>query len=119
MKTAALLVAAVMVACTAFPPAADRLVGAWRYADRAKECHYIFRKDGNFRGEVRLQGKVISRFTGRWWVEGDILFYRYLSDAMHRIPIGATDRDKLLAVEEGKFTIMAGDGSHRTYVRVR
>ena len=64
-------------------------------------------------------GKTISKFTGRWSVEGDTLLYTYISDALDKIPAGATDRDKLLSVQREFFIIQAADGSKRKYLRVR
>lgn len=62
---------------------------------------------------------MIMKFTGRWSVVGDTLFYTYLSDAFHRIPVGAKDRDKLLSVQPEFFIIQAADGKRRKYSRIR
>jgi hypothetical protein len=94
------------------------LVGEWRYADSIQGCHYVFNRDGSFKGEVVYRGKLISKFTGRWSVAGGALLYTYVSDALHRIPAGATDRDKLLEVNRESFIIEAADGSKRKYLRV-
>ncbi|MEY2490682.1 MAG: hypothetical protein QOC70_2624 [Verrucomicrobiota bacterium] len=95
------------------------LVGEWRYADRTQGCHYVFNRHGGFSGDVVYHGKLISKFAGRWSVDGDILLYTYISDALDRIPAGATDRDKLLAVDKDFFVIEAADGSKRKYLRIR
>ena len=97
----------------------SRLVGEWRYTDKIQGCHYIFNRNGTFQGDVVYHGKMISRFTGRWSVDGDTLLYAYISDALDRIPAGATDRDKLLSVRREFFIIQAADGSERKYLRVR
>jgi hypothetical protein len=94
------------------------LVGEWRYADKIKGCHYVFNRNGTFSGDVVYHGKTISKFTGRWSVDGDTLLYTYVSDALDRIPAGATDRDKLLSVHRGFFIIEAANGSKRKYLRV-
>ena len=62
--------------------------------------------------------KLISKFTGRWSVDGNNLLYTYTSDALDKIPAGTTDRDKLLSVHEEFFVIEAADGSRRKYLRV-
>lgn len=108
-----------IAACTTLNrPAADRqLVGDWRYADRVQSCHYSFKSDGSFTGEVRMRSKLVSKFTGRWSVKGKTLFYRYVSDALGRIPAGATDQDELLEVNGDSFVIRAANGDRRRYVR--
>jgi hypothetical protein len=97
----------------------SRLVGEWRYADKIQGCHYVFNRNGTFHGDVVYHGKTISKFTGRWSVDGNTLLYAYISDALDRIPAGATDRDKLLSVHREFFIIEAADGSERKYLRVR
>lgn len=99
--------------------AARRLTGEWRYADATQSCQYVFTADGTFHGTVSLSGKKVSQFTGRWKVEGDRLMYLYTGDTLGRIPPGATDEDKLVTVTADHFEIEAGDGSRRTYNRVR
>jgi len=108
-----------LVSCTTFKSDGQRqIVGEWRYTDRVKSCRYVFERDGSFRGEVIYHGKLWSKFTGRWFVQGDSLMYRYMSDSLNHIPAGTTDRDKLLVVQGDAFTIEAADGSRRTYKRV-
>lgn len=99
--------------------AARRLTGEWRYADATQSCQYVFTADGTFRGSVVLAGKKVSQFTGRWRVDGDRLMYLYTGDALGRIPAGATDADKLLAVASDHFEIQAADGTRRTYRRIQ
>jgi len=95
------------------------LVGDWRYRDKTQTCHYLFRSDGSFSGEVTVRGKLVSKFTGKWSVQGDRLLYVYASDALGRIPVGATDSDRLLKIEKDWFLIEAADGSQRRYERGR
>jgi len=97
---------------------ASSLVGEWRYADNIQSCHYVFNRNGTFSGDVTYRGKTISKFTGRWSVDGNTLHYAYASDSLDRIPPGAKDRDKLLSVHSGFFIIQAADGSKRKYFRV-
>jgi len=52
-------------------------------------------------------------------VRDDVLLYKYVSDALHKIPAGTTDRDTLLSVQREFFIIEAADGSKRKYLRVR
>lgn len=101
------------------PIAQSRLVGEWRYADKTRGCHYVFNRDGSFTGDVVAHGKLISRFSGRWSVDAGTINYIYLGDAFEKIPVGATDRDKLMNVQSESFTIEAADGGRRTYVRIR
>ena len=109
-----------MVSCAGLQSrAASRLLGEWRYADKTQSCRYVFKRDGSFSGEVIHRKKLISKFTGRWSVTGTNLLYTYTSDALNRIPTGATDRDKLLSVEPEFFVIEAADGSRRKYDRVQ
>lgn len=95
------------------------LVGEWRYADKIQACHYVFNRDGTFEGDVVYRTKLVSKFKGRWSVTDNALRYKYVSDALERIPAGTTDRDKLLSVQEEFFVIEAADGSRRKYLRVR
>lgn len=120
MKAALLAITCLLASCASLPPQGkDSLVGEWRYADDRQSCHYHFKKDGNFSGEVRLGGKLASKFTGTWHIRGDLLLYTYTSDELGRIPAGTTDRDKLLSVESDAFLIEAADGSRRRYSRLR
>jgi hypothetical protein len=120
MKTALRLFSFFLLAgCASFPSSAPSIVGDWRYADKIQSCHYSFRKDGTFTGEVSVRARLVSRFRGRWVVKSDQLFYTYLSDELGRIPAGATDRDKLLEIKKDSFLIEAADGSHRRYERTK
>jgi len=119
MKIVTALTVFLLASCAGLPPASSRLVGEWRYADKIQACHYVFDRDGTFHGDVVYRGKTISKFTGRWSVKRDTLLYTYISDALNRIPAGATDRDRLLSVEKEFFIIEAADGSKRKYFRVR
>jgi hypothetical protein len=99
------------------PKPARQLVGDWRYSDHVQSCRYSFKSDGSFTGEVRIESKLVSQFTGQWSVKGQTLFYRYVSDRMGRIPAGATDQDELLEVKRESFVIRAANGDERRYVR--
>ena len=101
------------------PDQAQQLVGDWRYSDRVQSCRYSFQSDGSFTGEVRMQSKLVSQFTGRWSVKGRTLFYRYLSDKLGGIPAGATDQDELLEIKRDSFVIRAANGDERRYRRKR
>lgn len=101
-----------------FPSGARQLVGNWRYTDEFQSCRYSFVSDGSFSGEVKLRAKLISKFKGRWSVLGQTLFYSYASDALGRIPAGATDRDQLLEIKKDSFVIQAANGDRRRYVRM-
>jgi len=120
MKAVFALTLCLMASCADLPSRyPSSLVGEWRYADKIQGCHYVFNPDGTFRGDVVFHARLISKFTGRWSVRGDTLFYSYVSDALDRIPAGATDRDKLLSVQSEFFIIEAADGSKRKYLRIR
>jgi hypothetical protein len=120
MKAAVAIFCCLMASCAGLESrAANGLVGAWRYADKTQSCHYVFKHDGSFSGEVIYRKRLISKFTGRWTVNGTNLLYTYTSDALDKIPAGATDRDKLLSVHPEFFVIEAADGSKRKYLRVR
>jgi hypothetical protein len=109
-----------LVSCVSMEHATSkRLTGEWLYADKIQSCRYIFERDGTFNGEVFVRAKLVSKFTGRWSVEGRTLLYRYEEDLLGRIPPGALDRDNLLAVQQDSFTIEAADGSQREYRRIR
>ncbi len=120
MKAVLALTLCLMASCAGLRSSSpSSLVGEWRYADKIQGCHYVFNRDGSFKGEVVYHAKLISKFTGRWSVEGDTLLYTYISDALGRIPAGAIDRDRLLVVQKEFFIIEAADGSKRKYLRIR
>lgn len=120
MKTVLALTLLSLASCAGWHSnSPSSLVGEWRYADEIKSCRYVFNRNGTFTGDVVYHGKTVSKFTGRWSVEGDTLLYTYISDALHKIPAGAIDRDKLLDVRPEFFIIQAADGSKRKYLRVR
>jgi hypothetical protein len=120
MKTVLALTLCLMASCAGLRwNSPSSLVGEWRYADKIQSCHYVFNRDGTFKGEVVYHTKLISKFTGRWSVDGDTLLYTYIGDVLDRIPAGATDRDKLLSVHREFFIIEAADGSKRKYLRIR
>ena len=120
MKAVFALTFCLMASCAALQPTTQsKLAGEWRYTDKTQSCHYVFKRDGSFNGEVTYHQKLISKFTGRWSVQDDTLLYTYASDALNRIPAGAIDRDKLLMVQKDFFTIEAADGSKRRYSRIR
>jgi hypothetical protein len=119
MKFALALTLFLLASCASFRPAAqDSLVGEWKYADDTQSCRYAFQRDGSFSGEVNYRAKLVSKFTGRWAVKGDVLSYNYISDVLGRIPPGAIDHDKLLRVQKDSFLIQAADGSQRRYLRI-
>ena len=95
------------------------LAGEWLYDDTAQSCRYVFNKDGTFSGEVKQLGQSLSRFRGKWMVQGDALLYEYTGDELGRIEAGTRDRDKLVKTGPREFVIEAKDGSQRTYRRVR
>ena len=100
------------------PSRSRQLVGNWRYADRVQSCRYSFESDGSFTGEVKLRAKLISKFKGRWSVQGETLLYSYLSDALGGIPAGTIDRDALIEIKKNSFVIQAASGDRRRYVRM-
>jgi outer membrane biogenesis lipoprotein LolB len=115
----ALISLLLLAACaTVDSPGRAQLVGNWRYRDQVQSCQYSFKNDGSFTGEVKLRKKLISKFKGRWSVRGRTLLYSYLSDALGRIPVGATDRDQLLEIRKDFFFIQAANGERRRYVRM-
>lgn len=95
-----------------------QLVGSWRFVDQVQSCQYSFKGDGSFTGEVKLRKTLISKFEGRWSVRGQTLLYSYVSDALGRIPAGATDRDQLLEIGKDSFVIQAANGERRRYARI-
>ncbi len=120
MRTLLFLTIGLLASCASVSQHARQgdLVGQWRYADATQSCRYVFSTDGTFRADVAIRGQIVSKFTGRWTVKGDALFYEYLTDQRGEVTPGSTDRDKLLAVEKDYFIIEAADGSHRRYNRI-
>src|SRR2546421_7026233 len=96
----------------------SQLVGDWRYSDQTQSCHYSFRPDGSFSGEVTRRKKLVLKFTGRWKIDGRALNYIYLTEAFGRIPRGTADQDQLLELKKDSFLIQAANGDRRRYLRV-
>ena len=119
MKSLLALTLFLLAACATTPHPRTALAGEWLYKDPVQSCRYVFRKDGTFSGEVTQHGESLSRFTGKWDVEGDALVYQYTGDALGRIEPGTRDRDKLLKTAPDQFVIEASDGSQRTYRRIQ
>jgi len=119
MKVVLALMFCLMASCAGVGPSSPSLVGEWRYADAIQACRYIFKRDGSFEGDVVYRTKLASKFKGRWSVSDGVVFYRYTSDALHRIPAGTTDRDKLLSIQPDYLVIEATNGSRRKYLRIR
>lgn len=94
-----------------------KLVGNWRYSDEIQSCHYSFRPDGSFSGEVSRGGLRVLKFAGRWRVDKDAILYVYLAEARGRIPPGTADRDQLLDLKKDSFVIQAANGERRRYLR--
>lgn len=119
MKVAPAFIFCLLVSCAGVRSTAPSgLVGEWRYADRIQACHYVFNRDGSFEGDVVHREKLVSKFKGRWSVTDGVLLYTYVSDALRKIPVGTTDRDRLLSVQKEFFIIEAADGSRRKYLRL-
>ncbi len=120
MKSLLALMLFLLVSCAAVDrDPAMTLAGEWLYKDPAQSCRYLFKNDGTFSGEVTQRGESLSRFRGKWAVQGDALLYEYTGDALGRIPPGTRDRDKLLEVRKDEFIIEASDGSRRSYRRIQ
>ena len=99
-------------------PRREALVGTWRSTAGPQVGEYRFLPDGTFTGSVRSRGALLAKFTGRWVLRDGAIAYEYLSDATGNIAPGTRDRDKLVAISSGTYTIEAADGSRREYVRV-
>ena len=120
MKSLLVLTLLLLTSCALLSPEPGvTLAGEWLYKDSVQSCRYVFKKDGTFTGEVTQLGQSLSRFTGKWTLQGDALLYQYTGDELGRIAPGTQDRDKLLTTERDHFVIEASDGSQRTYRRVR
>lgn len=120
MRVVCALILCLMSSCAIFRGSARHsLVGEWRYVDSVQSCHYVFKGNGFFTGEVTYRAKLVSKFSGRWSVEDHTILYNYLTDVLRRIPAGATDRDKLLSIQKDSFVIEAADGSQRRYSRIK
>ncbi len=120
MKSLVVLALFLLVSCETTPRRTNlALAGEWLYKDPAQSCRYVFKPDGTFTGEVSQLGQALSRFKGKWTVQGDALLYEYTGDELGRIEPGTRDRDKLLSTAPSEFVIEASDGSRRVYRRIR
>ena len=118
MKTSFIIVLLTCAAAIA-SPTKDQLIGHWGYGDEKLGSEHTFRADGTFTGTVIKDGNVAWRYAGKWSLVGDILNYEYTESSLERIPVGTTDRDKLIEITKDYYIIEARDGSRRKYSRVK
>ena len=103
-------------ATPSFEPAA--LVGTWRYSNDEQSVTYSFEHNGAFTAESRTKNSVRT-FRGLWELKGNVITYTFTSDSGGGQMEGKQDADRLERVDESSLAIIAGDGTHRTYWRVK
>lgn len=99
----------------------EKLRGHWRYEDEKTGivADYVFRADNTFTAELRKGGEVVRRYEGKWALEAEWLVYTYEKDSLGQVESGARERDRLLNLTDGSFSIEAGDREMRTYFRAK
>src|SRR5436190_5674978 len=71
MRAVLALIVFCLTSCAGLPSVSQgSLVGEWRYEDKNQSCHYVFKSDGTFKGEVIYHVKLISKYCFRWFVAG-------------------------------------------------
>ena len=71
LKTLAILMLFLVAGCASGRrDASMTLAGEWLYKNPVQSCRYDFKKDGTFSGEVTQRGEAVSRFMGKWTVQG-------------------------------------------------
>jgi hypothetical protein len=100
-------------------PTKDPLIGHWRTGDQKLGDEHTFRVDGTFAGHVTEDGKVAWQYSGKWSLVGNILNFEYTKSSLERIPVGTTDREKLIEITKDYYVIEERDGNRDKYSRVK
>ncbi len=99
---------------------AAKLVGQWRYDDKAGQiATYVFKDNGSYTAELRRDQNVVRKFSGLWRMADGMIVYTYLSDSLGQVNEGAVEKDRLMRIDADSYTIEAGDHLLRTYFRVK
>jgi hypothetical protein len=117
--TLALLLSAASPAPEATPSAQSAaLVGTWRYSNDEQTVTYLFERNGTFTAESKTANSVRT-FRGLWELKDNVITYTFTSDSGGGQIEGKQDADRLERIDETSLAIVAGDGTHRTYWRVK
>ena len=97
-----------------------KFVGQWQHEEKeGLMAQYVFRANGSYTGELRREGELVRKFEGLWRIDEGMIIYTYTSDSLAQVPIGTTEKDRIVGVSEDSYTIEAGDHLQRTYFRVK
>ena len=90
------------------------LLGLWIIEDKPTNITATinFEKNGTFSGHAKEQGKVIWKYSGKWWLEGKTLKYEYLKSDRDWVNPGFLDSDMILGVN-AKTLKLKQIGGHR------
>jgi hypothetical protein len=94
------------------------LVGTWRYSNDEQTVTYWFERNGAFTAESKTENSVRT-FRGLWELKDNVITYTFTSDSGGGQVEGKQDADRLERIDESSLAIVAGDGTHRTYWRVK
>ncbi len=116
-----LVTMAVLPPCKADLSAEEqKLVGQWKHETaEGTVARQWFRANGTSMAELRRGDELIRKFESLWRLDGDMIVYTHTVDSLAQIPVGTEERDKLIRVAEGYYTIEGGDHLQRTYFRVK
>lgn len=97
----------------------NQFIGHWRYVNESIINDLIFSDHGTFAGTITDDGKITFRFAGTWSLDGETLSYKYTESTLERIPVGTTDRDKLIEITDQHFVVEVGNGARQKYSRIQ
>ena len=117
IRTFALLFLLVGARCFA-EPAAEQLVGHWRYLGDTQNVDYTFKADGTFTGKMTEDGNVVLEISGEWSLDGNKLVYEIKKASPEIIKPGTVDRDKITEITRDYYIIETEYYARRQYSRV-
>ena len=97
---------------------AVELVGTWRYSNDQQLTTYSFERNGTFTAALKTETGTRT-FSGLWELKDGSINYTFTSDSADRQLEGKQDADRLERIDQSSFVIIAGDGTRRTYWRVK
>ena len=99
------------------------LIGNWFIHDKPTNIKATLNlhENGNFSGQATKAGQIIWNYSGKWWLEGNILKYKYLKSDRLFVKPGFLDSDTVLEVNQKQLKLkqMGGhrDGEIMIYMR--
>lgn len=94
-------------------------INGYYHSTKGDSCTMLYEKDGTFMGVCTLKNKTEWKFRGKWWIQDNMLAYKYTRSSIPEIPVGTTGQDKILAIGSNFFLIKRVNGELEHYTRAR